>query len=307
MKNESKLEGMLPLARGYSAKRAGFTLIELLVVIAIIGILAAMLLPALSKSKAKAKRIACVSNLQQIGKAFKGLAMENDNKYPWNMTGREGYNWILGTSYINTPWDTREYFDWVYPYIMMGHKDIMSDLGDAKILMSPTDPQRKAINDQQPRRRQSDGSYKYWGATWPSVDPRSLSYGLCRGADEMRPNTILAITRNFTSDDNSNNTGFEAHDHVWQGYWGRNATPGRWAGQNERASANWAKMRIVTGLQSGQGQLLLSDGSAKQSNDADLKKQAQMMQRSEAQDPGARHKDERHMSGGHYIGMPWNR
>ena len=123
----------------------------------------------------------------------------------------------------------------------------------------------------------------------------------------MRPNTILAITRNFTSDDNSNNNGFAAHDHVWQGYWGRNAIPGRWAGQNERANANWAKMRIITGLQSGQGQLLLSDGSAKQSNDADLKKQAQMMQRSEAQDAGARHKDERHMSGGHYIGMPWNR
>src|SRR6185437_5098530 len=67
-----------------------FTLVELLTVIAIIGILTALLMPALEKSKARARRIQCVSNLREIGLATHLLANDHGGKFPTQVSTHDG-------------------------------------------------------------------------------------------------------------------------------------------------------------------------------------------------------------------------
>jgi prepilin-type N-terminal cleavage/methylation domain-containing protein/prepilin-type processing-associated H-X9-DG protein len=86
--------------------RHGFTLIELMVVIAIIAILAAMLLPALNKSKAKAQGIMCMSNIRQLSLAWLQYAYASEDRIPYASAASAGggppssptdpYVWVTG-------------------------------------------------------------------------------------------------------------------------------------------------------------------------------------------------------------------
>src|ERR1041385_5092548 len=88
--------------RNSEQRRRGFTLIELLVVIAIIGILAALLLPALAKGKLRAQGLHCMNNHRQLCLAWRMYSDDNADKlvfaseYPWDPSTLPS-SWITGT------------------------------------------------------------------------------------------------------------------------------------------------------------------------------------------------------------------
>ena len=187
----------------------GFTLIELLVVIASIGILASMLLPALGKAKSRANRIKCVSNLKQIGLAFKTYANDNEDKFPWFAKS----SGAAAVTALVPVWQA-----------------VGVELGNAKIMRSACDGAR------------TDGT------TFATITAANISYWFCVGADELKPSTFLAGTRNIAA--------------------------GTAGALTITAASTWSATSIMSGLLADQGQGTLSDGSAAQYKNVDLGRQA---------------------------------
>ena len=143
---------------------SAFTFIGLLVILAVLAILAAMLLPALARAKARAQRIQCANNLKQVGLAFRTWSLEHDDQFPMAVsTNRHGsLEWVEGGNAFRH------------------FRTLSGELTSPKVLICPSDTRTAAVD-------------------FSNLENRNLSYFVALSPEDATPQMLLTGDRNITN------------------------------------------------------------------------------------------------------------
>jgi hypothetical protein len=150
-------------------RESGLSILEVFLVVATLALLAALFIPAGHSAKAKARRIACVCNLKQVGLAYRLWSNDHGAQFPFASTNTEST-----MAFANSPQLFRH-------YVIMSN-----ELNTPKLLVCPTDQKKVSATD------------------FGKLSNTNLSYFVGLDAREDSPNTLLSGDRNMVGGTLSN-------------------------------------------------------------------------------------------------------